>query len=93
MSESTENKEQVIKEVQPEVVKVPFLQKVRLVMMTLLSIVLITFIVQNSNKVELEFFNMTFRVRIIFIILFSAIIGGLINFLLMKHRAAKKRKK
>lgn len=73
--------------------KMTIKQKSRIVIMTLLAILLITFIVQNSNRVELEFLNINFRVRIIYIILVSAIIGALINFLLMKHRSAKKRKK
>lgn len=92
-SQNPENAEQENKDVLDLEPKMTLMQKARIVIMTLLGIILITFIVQNSNKIELEFLNVNFRVRIIFIILVSAIIGALINFLLMKHRAGSKRKK
>jgi uncharacterized integral membrane protein len=68
-------------------------QKARIVFMTLLGVLLIAFTVQNFNRVEIEFLNMNFRVRIIFIILGSALIGAAISFLLMKHRDRKHKKK
>ncbi|NOQ74296.1 MAG: DUF1049 domain-containing protein [Crocinitomix sp.] len=73
--------------------KMTMKQKARIVVISLLGILLITFTAQNWNPVVVEFLNMNFEIRIIFIILGSAILGALINFLLMKHRAAVKRKK
>lgn len=70
----------------------PTRQKVRLIVTTVLVLLLISFIIQNFNKVKVEFLMFEFRIRIVTIILVSAIIGGLITFLLMKHRNAKKRK-
>ncbi|MFT5823599.1 MAG: putative integral membrane protein [Crocinitomix sp.] len=94
MSDNTENQAPLeSSETVPAESKMTIKQKSRIVIMTLLALVLITFVVQNSNRVELEFLNINFRVRIIFIILASAIVGALINFLLMKNRAARKRKK
>jgi len=66
-------------------------QKARLIFLTLLGILLITFIVQNSNKVKVEFLNIDMMVSIIMIILISATVGGLITFLWMRHRAARKK--
>ena len=68
-------------------------QKASLVITTVLAILLISFIIQNWNKVELEFLMFTFRVRIVVIILVSAIIGGLITYLLLKFKNARKKKK
>lgn len=70
--------------------KISFKQKTRIVLMTLLALFLTIFIVQNSNRVELEFLNINFRVRIIYIILFSAIIGIVLGYLFSKMRKAKK---
>lgn len=93
MSESTTNQEEGAQKAQAVENKMPLAQKLRVVFMTLLGILLVTFIVQNSNKVEIEFLNINFRMRIIFIILISALIGALITFSMMKWRAAKKRRK
>ncbi len=91
MSEETENK--IGQEHTPPLApKMSMKQKARIVFMTLLAILLITFPVQNFNRVEIEFLNMNFRIRIIFIILGSAGIGSAICFLLMKHSARKKKK-
>jgi len=68
-------------------------QKARLIFLTLLAILLITFIAQNTNETTVEFLNIDMKVSIIMIILVSAVTGGLITFLLMKHRAASRRKR
>jgi len=91
MSETEENKN-VTPINQPTPPSMSVAQKARLIFLTLLGILLITFIVQNSNKVKVEFLNIDMMVSIIMIILISAIIGGLITFLWMKHRAAKQKK-
>lgn len=72
--------------------KITLKQRLRIIFLTLLAILLITFVVQNSNRIEIEFLNMNFRVRIIYVILSSAIIGGILGVLLLKIRAAKKKK-
>jgi uncharacterized integral membrane protein len=87
--QSTNQPEQITK---PES-KLKNKQKIRLILTTILAILLGTFIYQNFNKVEIEFLVFTFRVRIVLIIFFSALIGGLITYLLMKQRASRKRKK
>jgi uncharacterized integral membrane protein len=92
MSEEIENKAGQ-ENAQPQEPKMTIKQKTRIVFMTLLAIVLITFTIQNFNRVEIEFLNMNFRIRIIYIILGSAGIGAAISFLLMKHSARKKKKK
>ena len=94
MSENIENQVPIGQgNTQPQEPKMTMKQKTRIVFMTLLAIVLITFTVQNLNRVEIEFLNMNFRIRIIFIILGSAVIGAAISFLLMKHSARKRKKK
>lgn len=72
--------------------KITLKQRLRIIFLTLLAILLITFVVQNSNRIEIEFLNMNFRVRIIYVILSSVIIGGILGVLLLKIRAAKKKK-
>ena len=78
---------------QPTPPKMSVAQKARLIFLTLLGVLLITFIVQNTNATTVEFLNIDLKVSIIMIILVSAVIGALITFLWMKHRAALKRKK
>ena len=93
MSESATNQEEGKEITQAVENKMSLAQKLRVIFMTLLGILLITFIVQNSNRVEIEFLNINFRIRIIFIILISALIGALITFSMMKWRAVKKKRK
>jgi len=76
----------------PSTSSMTFGQKARLVALTMLAILLTIFVIQNANRVKVEFLNMDFMVSVIMIILISALIGGLITFLLMKHRAARRRK-
>ncbi len=66
-------------------------QKFRLIAITVLVILLVIFIYQNYNRVEIEFLNYVFRVRIVVIILVSSLVGSLITLLLMKLRSSKKK--
>lgn len=77
----------------PSTSSMTFGQKARIVTLAMLAILLTIFVIQNANRVKVEFLNMDFMVSIIMIILVSALIGGLITFLLMKHRAAKRSRK
>ncbi len=88
----TEQNQNVTPTNQPAPPQMSVAQKARLIFLTLLGVLLITFIAQNSNKVKVEFLNIDMMVSIIMIILISATIGGLITFLWMKHRAARKKK-
>ena len=67
-------------------------QKARIIISTLLVAFLITFVVQNYNKVKVEFLMFDFQVRIVVIILISAIIGALSTYLMMRHFRARKKK-
>ncbi len=78
---------------QPTAPKMTVAQKARLIFLTLLGALLITFIAQNTNQTTVEFLAIDLKVSIIMIILVSAVIGGLITFLWMKHRAAVRRRK
>jgi uncharacterized integral membrane protein len=67
-------------------------QKARIIISTLLVAFLITFVVQNYNKVKVEFLMFDFQVRIVVIILISAIIGAISTYLMMRHFRARKKK-
>lgn len=73
--------------------KLSLIQKIRLIIATVLIILLGIFIYQNFNKIEIEFLGYATRIRIVVVILFSALLGSLITFILMKQRAAKRKKK
>ncbi|MGB1103330.1 MAG: hypothetical protein ACPG21_06840 [Crocinitomicaceae bacterium] len=73
--------------------KVSAKQKTRIIISTLLVAFLITFIIQNYNKVKIEFLMFDFQIRIVVIILVSAIIGGLFTYLMMRHWRARKNRK
>jgi len=73
--------------------KVGAKQKTRIIISTLLVAFLITFIVQNYNEVKVEFLMFDFQVRIVVIILISAIIGAISTYLMMRHFRARKKKK
>lgn len=88
----TEPNQNVSTNNQPTPPKMTVYQKARLIFLTLLGVLLITFILQNSNKVKVEFLNIDMMVSIIMIILISAVIGGLITFLWMKQRVPRKKK-
>jgi uncharacterized integral membrane protein len=57
-----------------------------------LGVALVAFVVQNYNAVKIEFFMFDFRVRIVYLMLFSAITGGLLTYALGKYRKSKKKK-
>jgi len=67
-------------------------QKVRLIVTTSLVLLLIAFVVQNYNKVKVEFLMFEFRIRIVTIILVSALIGSFITLLIQYSRKAKSKK-
>jgi len=68
-------------------------QKIRLVIIALLAIILISFISQNYGRVRVVFIFWILQIRLIVVILMSFVFGGLMTYLLMKHRMAKKKKK
>lgn len=68
-------------------------QKIRLVIFVLLAIILISFISQNYDRVRVVFMFWIFQIRLIVVIMMSFIFGGLMTYLLMKNRMAKKKKK
>ena len=70
-----------------------FKQKTTLTISVLMLVGLIAFIVQNYNKVKIEFFMFEFRVRIIYLMVFSAIIGMFTMYAYQKYRKSKKKKK
>lgn len=65
-------------------------QKISLVLSTIVLICLVSFIVQNWNSVLIEFLWMSGKIRIVYIILLSALAGGLIT-LTIERRFKKKR--
>lgn len=67
-------------------------QKVKLALTLILVGLLVTFIVQNLHQVEVQFLTMTNRVSLVMVILVSALIGGLLTFLLLKYRQNKNKK-
>lgn len=69
-----------------------FKQKFSLTVSVLLGVGLVAFVVQNYNAVKIEFFMFDFRVRIVYLMLFSAITGGLLTYALGKYRKSKKKK-
>jgi uncharacterized integral membrane protein len=72
--------------------KISVKQKTRIIISTLLIAFLITFVVQNYNKVKIEFLMFDFQIRIVVVILVSALIGGLFTYLMMRHFRARKKK-
>lgn len=67
--------------------------KVSLVVATILAIGLISFIVQNMNPIKIEFLAFDFRVRIIYLMLFSMLLGVIATYAFQKYRRNKKNKK
>ncbi len=88
----TESNQNLSPNNQPNPPKMTVVQKARLVFLTLLAVLLITFIAQNTNETTVEFLNVDLKVSIIMIILVSALIGALITFLWMKHATLKREK-
>ena len=64
-------------------------QKVSLVFATILAICLGSFIIQNLNSIRIDFLWMSGNVRIVYVILSSAIVGGLITFILQRRLKKK----
>lgn len=70
-----------------------FKQKTMLTLSVLLVVGLVAFVVQNYNKIKIDFFMFEFRVRIIYLMVFSAVIGMFTMYSFQKYRKVKKRKK
>lgn len=60
-------------------------QKISLVFATILAICLGSFIIQNLNSIRIDFLWMSGNVRIVYVILSSALIGGFITFIFQKR--------
>ncbi len=69
-----------------------FKQKATLTITVLMMVALVAFIVQNYNKVKIDFFMFEFRVRIIYLMVFSAVIGMFSMYVFQKYRRSKKKK-
>ena len=67
-------------------------QKTTLIFSVLLIIGLVAFVVQNYNYVKIEFFMWEFRVRIIYLMVFSAVIGMFTVYAFQKYLKAKRKK-
>ena len=92
MSENTTpEKPQVQQEVAPAK-KLTNKQIVTLTFTVLGLVGFIAFIVQNWNRVGVEFLFWRFQIRIIFLIVLSFIAGGLTIFSFMTYRARRKKK-
>lgn len=72
---------------------ITFKQKFSLTVSVLLGVALVAFIIQNYNAVKIEFLMFDFRVRIVYLMLFSALTGALLTYAFGKYRRAKKKKK
>jgi uncharacterized integral membrane protein len=83
--------EQPSKQSTQENTKVSFMRKVRIVFITVLVLVLGSFVLQNYNHVKIELMVWSFQIRIVVIILVSAIIGALITLLLLKNKLSRKK--
>lgn len=66
-------------------------QKIKLTFTLILVALLVTFIVQNLHHVEVQFLASTKRISLVLVILFSALIGSLLTYLLMKYGRGKKK--
>lgn len=71
--------------------KVSFMRTVRIVFITILVLLLGTFILQNYNYVKIELMVWSFQIRIVVVILASAIIGALITLLLLKNKLTRRK--
>ncbi len=60
-------------------------QKVGLVLATVLVVLLIFFVVQNLNKTTVNFLMWSDQIRIVYVILLSAIVGSIITFILQRR--------
>lgn len=69
-----------------------FKQKTTLTISVLMMVGLVAFVVQNYNKVKIDFFMFEFRVRIIYLMVFSAVIGMFTMYAFQKYRRSKKKK-
>jgi uncharacterized integral membrane protein len=68
-------------------------QKYRLIIFAVLAVILISFVSQNYGRIRVEFLFWTFQIRLIVVILTSFLFGGIMTYLLMKYRQAKRKKK
>ncbi|MEO9534341.1 MAG: hypothetical protein ABJG68_05035 [Crocinitomicaceae bacterium] len=68
-------------------------QKTTLIVSVLLVLAVIAFVVQNSNRVEIEFLFFKTRIRIVYLMLFSALGGIAGSYVFAKWRKSKKKKK
>ena len=69
-----------------------FKQKTTITVSVLMLVGLVAFVIQNYNHVKIEFFMFEFRVRIIYLMVFSAIIGMFTMYAFQKYRRSKKKK-
>lgn len=69
-----------------------FRQKSTITISVLMLVGLVAFVIQNYNHVKIEFFMLEFRVRIIYLMVFSAIIGMFTMYAFQKYRRSKKNK-
>lgn len=72
--------------------KVSSKQKAVLIISVVLVIAVIAFVVQNSNRVEIEFLMFRTRIRIVYLMLFSALGGIAGSYVFAKWRKSKKKK-
>ena len=68
-------------------------QKVTIIIAVTLIITLIAFVSQNFNKIRIEFLMFEFQVRIIYLMIFSTLVGVVGTIAFQKYRSVKKRKK
>lgn len=66
-------------------------QKIKLTFTLILVALLVTFVVQNLHRVEVQFLASTKRISLVLVILFSALIGSLVTYFLMKYGRGKKK--
>ena len=56
-------------------------------------VLLIAFVAQNWRRVGVEFLFWRFQIRLIFLIILSAVLGGILTFSFIAYRNHKKKKK
>ena len=78
---------------QQEVKKMSNKQVIGIALGVLALVFLVAFVAQNWRRVGVEFLFWRFQIRLIFLILISAFLGGAMTFSFMLYRKRKKKKK
>lgn len=95
--ETPENQEQVQAKppviAEKEVKKMSNKQMIGIAVGVLALVFFVAFVAQNWNRVGVEFLFWRFQIRIIFLIVISAVLGGAMTFSFMVYRRRKKKNK